>query len=65
MRTPPAGDAMSLMGDYGLASLPVVEQNKLSGRVTLLAIHRVAEKERQTVQVKDVMSRESHVGLPR
>jgi len=22
---------MSLMGDYGLASLPVVEQNKLSG----------------------------------
>jgi predicted transcriptional regulator len=55
---------MSLMGDYGLASLPVVEQNKLSGRVTLLAIHRVAEKERQTVQVKDVMSRESHVAYP-
>ena len=39
-----AGEAMSLMGDYGLASLPVVEQNKLAGRVTLLAIHRVAER---------------------
>jgi CIC family chloride channel protein len=51
-----ASEAMSLMGDYGLASLPVVEQNKLSGRVTLLAIHRVAETERRTVQVKDVMS---------
>jgi len=29
---------------------------KLAGRVTLLAIHRVAEAERRTVQVKDVMS---------
>jgi CBS domain-containing protein len=44
------------MGDYGLASLPVVEQHKLAGRVTLLAIHRIAEAERRTVQVKDVMS---------
>jgi CIC family chloride channel protein len=51
-------DAMSLMGDYGLASLPVVEQSKLSGRVTLLAIHRVVETERQNVQVKDIMSRD-------
>ncbi len=32
----PVGEAMSLMGDYGLASLPVVEQNKLTGRITLL-----------------------------
>jgi CIC family chloride channel protein len=52
------------MGDYGLASLPVVEQNKLSGRVTLLAIHRVAETERRTVQVKDVMSHDSPMAYP-
>jgi CIC family chloride channel protein len=47
-----ASDAMSLMGDYGLASLPVVENHKLCGRVTLLAIHRVAEAERRTVLVR-------------
>jgi CIC family chloride channel protein len=57
-------EAMSLMGDYGLASLPVVEQNKLSGRVTLLAIHRVAETERQNVQVKDIMSRDGSTAYP-
>ncbi len=57
-------DAMSLMGDYGLASLPVVAQNKLSGRVTLLAIHRVAETERQKVQVKDIMSRDGSTAFP-
>ncbi|HZM02089.1 MAG TPA: chloride channel protein [Candidatus Saccharimonadales bacterium] len=57
-------DAMSLMGDYGLASLPVVEQSKLSGRVTLLAIHRVAETERQNVQVKDIMSRDGSTAYP-
>jgi CIC family chloride channel protein len=57
-------DAMSLIGDYGLASLPVVEQNKLSGKVTLLAIHRVAETERQIVQVKDIMSREGSTAYP-
>jgi CIC family chloride channel protein len=59
-----ASDAMSLMGDYGLASLPVVEQSKLSGRVTLLAIHRVAETERQNVQVKDIMSRDGSTAYP-
>ncbi len=42
-----ASQAMSLMGDYGLASLPVVAQNKLSGRVTLLALHRIAQSERR------------------
>jgi CIC family chloride channel protein len=57
-------EAMSLMGDYGLASLPVVEQNKLSGRVTLLAIHRVAETERQNVQVKDIISRDGSTAYP-
>ena len=49
-------EAMSLMGDYGLASLPVVENHKLCGRVTLLAIHRVAEAERRTVLVRAVKS---------
>src|SRR5208337_2157137 len=57
-------EAMSLMGDYGLASLPVVEQNKLSGRVTLLAIHRVAESERRNVQVLDIMSRDVATAYP-
>ena len=60
----PVGEAMSLMGDYGLASLPVVEQNKLSGRITLLAIHRIAEERRQTVKVSEVMSREWHAAYP-
>jgi CIC family chloride channel protein len=57
-------DAMSLMGDYGLASLPVVERSKLSGRVTLLAIHRVAETERQNVRVEDIMSRDGSTAYP-
>jgi len=57
-------DAMSLMGDYGLASLPVVEQSKLSGRVTLLAIHRVTETERQNVQVKVIMSSDEATAYP-
>lgn len=57
-------DAMNLMGDYGLASLPVVEQNKLSGRITLLAIHRITEEKRQTVQVGELMSRETYSAFP-
>jgi len=57
-------DAMSLMGDYGLASLPVVEQNKLSGRISLLAIHRVAEPQRRIARVKDVMSRDWATAYP-
>jgi CIC family chloride channel protein len=57
-------DAMSLMGDYGLASLPVVEQSKLSGRVRLLAIHRVAETERQNIRVKEIMSRDWTAAFP-
>jgi CIC family chloride channel protein len=57
-------DAMSLMGDYGLASLPVVEQSKLSGRVTLLGIHRVTETERQNVQVKVIMSSDEATAYP-
>jgi len=57
-------EALALMGDYGLASLPVVEHNKLAGRVTLLAISRVPEKDRQTIAVKDVMSKEWNPAYP-
>ena len=62
--TAPVGDAMHLMGDYGLASLPVLDQNKLSGRITLLAVFRIPESERQTVPVKQIMSAESDVAFP-
>jgi len=60
----PVCEAMSLMGDYGLASLPVVENHKLCGRVTLLAIHRVAEAQRQTVPVKETMANEIATAYP-
>jgi len=60
----PLGEALSLMGDYGLASLPVVEQNKLAGRITLLAIHRVAETQRTGVSVKEIMSGEVNAAFP-
>jgi len=52
------------MGDYGLASLPVVENHKLSGRITLLAIHRVAEAQRQTLPVKEIMAKEIATAYP-
>lgn len=57
-------EALSLMGDYGLASLPVVEQNKLAGRITLLAIHRVAEAQRAGVSVKEIMSGDVNAAFP-
>lgn len=60
----PVSEAMSLMGDYGLASLPVVEHHKLAGRITLLAIHRVPEAQRQTVSAKDIMSNEVFAAYP-
>jgi len=60
----PVCEAMSLMGDYGLASLPVVENHKLSGRITLLAIHRVAEAQRQTLPVKEIMAKEIATAYP-
>jgi CIC family chloride channel protein len=60
----PASEAISLMGDYGLASLPVVEQNKLAGRVTLLAIHRIAEAERRTTTIQQIMIRDVVVAHP-
>jgi chloride channel protein, CIC family len=60
----PVGDAMSLIGDYGLASLPVVENHRLAGRITLLAIHRVAEAQRQIVTVKEIMTNEIATAYP-
>jgi chloride channel protein, CIC family len=57
-------EAMSLMGDYGLASLPVMEHNRLCGRVTLLAIHRVPEEQRRIMAVRGVMSPDGDVAYP-
>ena len=57
-------DAISLMGDYGISGLPVVDQGKLCGRVTLLATHRIPEERRQAVRVKEVMSPEWHLAYP-
>ncbi len=57
-------DAISLMGDYGISGLPVVEQHKLCGRVTLLASHRVPEEKRQSVQVREIMSTELYRAFP-
>jgi chloride channel protein, CIC family len=60
----PVGEAMTLMGDYGLSSLPVVDQNKLCGRVTLLAIHRIPAEQRHSVPVKQIKSHEWQVAYP-
>ncbi|MGO8698983.1 MAG: chloride channel protein [Limisphaerales bacterium] len=59
-----ANEAISLMGDYGLASLPVVDQNKLTGRITLLAVSRVTPADRKNLLVKEAMSRESPAAFP-
>jgi len=55
---------MALMGDYGLSGLPVVDQHKLHGRVTLAAAHRVPEAQRQNVRVADIMSSEVFRAYP-
>jgi CIC family chloride channel protein len=57
-------EAMGLMGDFGLASLPVVERNQLCGRVTLMALHRIADPSRSTVLVKEVMANECFWAFP-
>ena len=57
-------EASGLMGDYGLSSLPVVEQNKLTGRITLLALSRIASADRKNLRVKEVMSPESPSAYP-
>jgi CIC family chloride channel protein len=57
-------DAIGLMGDYGLSGLPVVEQRKLSGRVTLLSAHRIPEAQRQSVKIKEIMSSDVYRAYP-
>ena len=57
-------DAISLMGDYGLSGLPVVEDHKLRGRVTLLASHRVPEEKRQSVPIREIMTPEIYRAYP-
>jgi chloride channel protein, CIC family len=57
-------DAMGLMGDYGVASLPVVDYHKLCGRVSLLASSRIPESRRQQVKVREVMSSERYAAYP-
>ena len=57
-------EAIGLMGDYGLASLPVVNQNRLSGRITLLASHKVPEARRQAISVREVMAPQCNVAYP-
>jgi CIC family chloride channel protein len=57
-------EAVALMGDYGLASLPVVEHNRLCGRVTLLASNRVPESQRLSTNVKGIMSLEWQAAFP-
>ena len=57
-------EAMALMGDYGLASLPVVSQNQLCGRITLLASHRLAPAQRPTTRVNQIMSAQSGIAYP-
>jgi chloride channel protein, CIC family len=60
----PASEAINLMGDFGLASLPVVSQGRLCGRVNLLASHRIPEAQRPTTAVKEAMSLQSSVAFP-
>ncbi len=62
--TASVADAVKLMGDYGLASLPVVDRNTLCGRVTLLATHRVPDSQRQATAVRDVLSPQWDVAFP-
>jgi CIC family chloride channel protein len=44
--------------------LPVVTQNRLSGRITLLASHKMPEARRQTACVKEIMSAQCNVAYP-
>ena len=54
-------DAIGPMCDYGLSSIPVVEHNKLSGRITLLAIHRIPEEKRRSIKVRKAMSPDNDI----
>jgi len=57
-------EAIGLMGDYGLASLPVIAQNRLAGRITLLASHRLPEARRHDTRVKEIMSSQCAAAYP-
>jgi CIC family chloride channel protein len=57
-------EAIDLMGDYGLSSLPVVDQTRLVGRITLLAAHRMPEAERRAALVRKIMSPQVAVAFP-
>jgi CIC family chloride channel protein len=63
-RDAPLSDAISLMGDYGLSSIPVVEHNKLSGRITLLAAYRIPEEKRRSIKVREAMSPDYGIAFP-
>jgi chloride channel protein, CIC family len=56
--------AMSLMGDYGISGLPVVDHHKLCGRVSLQSASRIPEEQRATTPVRDIMSREFFIAYP-
>lgn len=57
-------EAMTLMGDYGLASVAVVDDHRLSGRVSLLGAHRIAEEQRKIMAVRSVMTPDGDVAYP-
>lgn len=57
-------DALALMGDYGLSGLPVVEEHKLCGRITLQSSTRIPEAKRPTTNVKEVMSLDIFLAYP-
>ncbi|MFO1477246.1 MAG: chloride channel protein [Verrucomicrobiota bacterium] len=57
-------EAMGLMGDYGLASLPVVRDQRLCGRITLLAANSVPGADRAVKPVGEVMSPDFWVAHP-
>jgi CIC family chloride channel protein len=59
-----ATEAIRVMGEHGLASLPVVEQEKLSGRVTLLSIHQIPEGQRSATAVREFMIAQKNVVHP-
>jgi chloride channel protein, CIC family len=57
-------EAICLMGDYGLASLPVITQSRLCGRITILASHQLPEPKRQTTPVREIMTPQCSVAFP-
>ncbi len=60
----PATEAINQMGHHGLASLPVIEQDKLCGRITLLSIHQLPENQRSIATVREFMLPQNNVAYP-